>query len=85
MRNSHFPGPCRSSLTGDSTAGQREPDSSVDLRSSGLVVGEGDDRGRVWGPGTVCGERDVGQCSTSSSCSSVAEYQPSLSSSLAVS
>ena len=40
--------------------GQREPDSSVDVRSSGLVGGEGDDRGRVWGPGTVCGERDVG-------------------------
>ena len=60
MRNSHFPGPCGSSLTGDSTVGQREPDSSVDVRSSGLVGGEGDDRGRVWGPGTVCGERDVG-------------------------
>ena len=60
MRNSHFPGPCGSSLPGDSTVGQREPDSIIDVRSSGLVGGEGDDRGRVWGPGTVCGERDVG-------------------------
>ena len=78
-------GSCGSSLTGDSTVGQRDPDSSVDVRSPGLVGGLGDNRGRVWGPRTVCGERDVhGKCTTSSCCPSGAEYQPSLSSSLAV-
>ena len=58
--------------------GQREPDSPAGDRSPGL--GEGDVRGWVCGSGTVCGERDMWYCSTSSS----AEYQPSLSSSLAV-
>ena len=81
---SDFPGPCGSSVTGDSTVGDRKPYSSVDVRSPGLVGGLGDNRGWVWGSGTVCGERDVGLCSTSSSCSFGAEYQPSLSSSLAV-
>ena len=60
INSSHVSDPRGTSLTGGSTIGQREPDSSVDVRSSGLVGGEGDDRGRVWGPGTVCGERDVG-------------------------
>ena len=64
---SDFPGPCGSSLTGDSTVGDREPDSSVDVRSPGLVGGDS--------------EGDVGSCSTSSSCFSGAECQHSLSSS----